>query len=142
MICWRVCPCCSSFCRVADQVADGKVGGVALAVVAELLTRLKVSDFRGGNVLTLVAAAMEHGLDHLFVFPGKTPEQDGHVIPFRPRERALHWFLELAHARQSGLRSKTRPFGIDAGLNLYFEVGLHNLVHDYRPWGISCSSLA
>ena len=84
---------------------------------------------------------MEDGLDHLFVLPGETPEEDGHVIAFRPGERALYWFFELAHARQPGLRTETRPLGIDTGLNLYFEVGLHNLVHDYRPWGISCSSV-
>jgi hypothetical protein len=84
--------------QVADQVADGKVGRVALAVVAEFLACLEVSNFGGGNVHTLVAAAMEDSLDHLFVLPRETPEEDGHVIAFRPCKRALYWFFELAHA--------------------------------------------
>ena len=85
--------------------------------------------------ITLVAAAVEHGLDHLFVLPRETAEEDGHIIPFWSGERALYWFFELAHAGQPGLRSETRPFGVDTGLNLYFEVGLHNLVHHYRHGG-------
>ncbi len=32
--------------QIADQVAHGKVSGVALAVIAELLARLKVRDYR------------------------------------------------------------------------------------------------
>ena len=121
--------------QVADQVADGKVSRIALAVVAELLARLKVRDHRGRNVLAAIAAAVEDGLDHLFVLPGEPAKEDGYVIAFRASEGALHRLLELAHARQSGLRAKARTFGIDAGLDFYFEVGLHDLVHDYRHGG-------
>ncbi len=121
--------------QVAHQVADGEVGGIALAVVAVLFAGLEVGDYWRGDVLATVAAAVEDGLDHFFVLPGKSPEEDRDVIALRTSEGALHRFLELAHARQSGLRPQARSLRIDAGLDLYFEIRLNNLVHDYRHGG-------
>src|SRR6202044_833274 len=121
--------------QVADQVANCEIGRVALAIIPELFASLEVGNHGGRDVLTLVAAAVEDGLDHLLVFPGQPPEEDGHVIAFRTGERALNWFFELAPARQTGRPTETRPFGIDAGLNLYFEVGLDNLVQHYGHGG-------
>jgi hypothetical protein len=103
-----------------------------LAVVAEFLARLKIRYYRGWNVLALIAAPVENGLDHLFVLPGKPPKQDGYVITFRASERPLHRLLELAHACESCLCTKACTFSIDAGLDFYFEVCLHDLFHDDR----------
>ena len=71
--------------QIAHQVADGEVCRVALAVVAELLSRLEVRDHRSGNVLATVAAAVEDCLDHLFVLPGQPAKENGYVVAFGGR---------------------------------------------------------
>jgi hypothetical protein len=75
---------------------------------------------------------MENSLDHLFVLPGQTAKENGHVVAFWASESTLDRLLELAHARQPGLCAKARSFGVNAVLDLYFEVRLHDLV--YHDW--------
>ena len=99
---------------------------------------LEVSDYRSGDVLAAIAAAVEDGLDHLLVLPGETAEENRDVVALRPGEGSLHRLFELAHAGQAGFCAKPRTLGIDTSLDFHFEVCLNDLF-SYRHlrllWG-------
>src|SRR4026209_2207176 len=61
------------------QIANGKVGRIALAVVSEFLARLKRGDVRHRKLLAAIAAALKDGADQVLVFPGQAAEQDRHL---------------------------------------------------------------
>ena len=65
------------------QVADGEVGGVALAVVAVFLAELERLLVGDGHGFALVAQAFERAVDQLFVLPGEAAEEDGGVVALR-----------------------------------------------------------
>ena len=70
-------PCSSRRLQILHQVADGEVGGIALAVVAVLLARLERLDVRGGNGFGAVAEAFEGAVHQLLVLPGQSAEEEG-----------------------------------------------------------------
>ncbi len=120
------------FLQMAHQIADGEIGGVALAVVAELLACLEVRDHRGGNILAAVAGSMEDSLDHLLVFPGETAEEDGDLVAFGRGKSPFDGLFEVAHPCQSCFGTKACTLGIDACLNFHLEVSLNDLMHGIR----------
>src|SRR5262249_34133288 len=63
--------------EILNQISDSKISRIALAVISVFLPELKCRDVRRGDDFTLVAAAFEHGLDQLLVFPGEAAEKNG-----------------------------------------------------------------
>src|SRR5207302_7987046 len=55
--------------EVLDQIADGEVCRIALAVVAIFLAELECRHIRTRHDLALVATAVKHSLDQGFVLP-------------------------------------------------------------------------
>ena len=72
------------------QVSNRKIGGITLAVVAVFLTGLESGDVWDGQLLTAIAAALKHGPDQIFVFPGETSKQDRDLAAFFSSKRALY----------------------------------------------------
>ena len=77
-----------------DEVADGKISRVALAVIAVFLAGLERFDVRRGNGFGAIAEAFEGAVDKLFMFPGQAAE-----------ERVVVWAL-----LRCGERLLLRPF--------------------------------
>ena len=61
--------------EVLDEVADGEIGRIALAVVAVFLAGLERLHVRGRHGLGAIAESFERAMHQLFVFPGETAEQ-------------------------------------------------------------------
>src|SRR5262249_9592870 len=83
--------------QILDQIADGKIGRVALPVVAVLFAGLECLDIRRRNRFGTVAEAFQCAVNELFVLPGQTAEQQGRMGPLVPGERALDGTLELVY---------------------------------------------
>jgi hypothetical protein len=60
--------------EVLHQIPNREIRGIALAVVAKLLARLKCVDVGRGQRLGFVAEAFERALDQPLVFPGESAE--------------------------------------------------------------------
>ncbi len=109
--------------EVLDQVADGEVGRVALAVVAELLAGLEGGDVGGGDGLAGVAEALQGAVDQLFVLPGEAAEQNGRLAALVGEEEALGGLLEVVgfFLRKAGLLHEAEALfgesGLDDGLD-------------------------
>src|SRR5208282_3599838 len=96
-----------------DEVADCKVSGITLPIVAKLLTRLE-----GGHVgvrqhLAAIAAAAKHGLDEALVFPGKASEKNGYTVAFFCGEEPLHGAVKVLDGFLGEPRGpyQSQPFG-------------------------------
>ncbi len=61
--------------EILHQVADGEVGGIALAVVAVFLAGLEGPDVGRGHGFGAVAEAFQGAMDQLFVLPGEAAEE-------------------------------------------------------------------
>ena len=66
--------------RKLHEVADGEVGGIALAVVAVFLAQLKRLLVGHRDRLAPVAKAFQRTMDQLLVLPGEAAEEDGGLI--------------------------------------------------------------
>ena len=77
------------------QVADGEVGGIALAVVAVLLAQLESLLVGHRDRLALVAEAFQRAVDQLFVLPGEAAEKNGGVVALGFGKGALDGLVEL-----------------------------------------------
>ena len=95
MISCLVSPCSSSVLQVLHQVADGKIGRVALAVVAVFLAGLERLDVGGGNGFGAVAETFESAMHQLFVLPGQAAEQQRGIGALFLRERLLLRSFEM-----------------------------------------------
>ena len=106
-----------------DEVADGKVSGIALAIIAILLARLE-----GGHVgvrqhLAAIAAAAKHGFDEALVFPGKASEKNGYPVAFFRGEGPLHGAAEVLDGflEEPRVLHQSQPFCGHAASNLFFN---------------------
>jgi hypothetical protein len=64
----------------SDEVADCKVGRIALAVIAILLANLESSDVGVEQHLAAIAAAREHGFNEALMFPSEPSEKNGDPV--------------------------------------------------------------
>ena len=96
--------------QVLHQVADREVRRIALPVVAVFLAQLEGRHVRHRQDLAAIAAAFEHGLDHLFVLPRQAAEKNGDLAALLRGEGTFDRTLEVAdraaveahHAGQPG----------------------------------------
>ena len=77
------------------QVADGEVGGIALAVVAVLFAELEGLFVGHRHGLALVAEALKRGVHEALVLPGETAEQNCGVIALELGEGPLNRLVEV-----------------------------------------------
>jgi len=111
--------------KVLDQVSDGEIRGIALAVISELLAGLERGHVRSGDDLAFISAAFENGLDESFMLPRQTAEQDGDVVTLLGAEGPLHRFLEVLKLHQSCLNHQPRALGAKSLENIGFACGRH-----------------
>ena len=89
------------FTQVLDQIPDREIGGIALTGIPKGPTKV-IARKRGiGQRLAMVATALKGSLYNLFVFPGKSAEQDGHTIAFFSRERPLNRTSKMLDRRSA-----------------------------------------
>ena len=81
--------------QILHQVADGKIGRVALAVVAVLLAGLEGLHVGSGHGFGAVAQSFERAMHQLFMLPGQPAEQQRGAAALFPGERLLHRLLEV-----------------------------------------------
>ncbi len=81
--------------QILHQVADGEVGGIALAVVAVLLPRLKRLDVGRGDGFGAIAEAFKSAMHQLFVLPGQSTEKEGGLSTLVFGEMPLFRTLEM-----------------------------------------------
>ena len=105
-----------------DEVANGEVSRIALAVVAILLARLEGGHVGGWQHLEAIAAAAKHGLDEALVFPGKASEKNGDPVAFFRGEGPLHGAVEVLDGFLSQPRSllQPQPLRRHAACDLFF----------------------
>jgi hypothetical protein len=106
-----------------DEVADCKVSGITLPIIAKLLTRLE-----GGHVgvrqhLAAIAAAAKHGFDEALVFPGKASEKYGYAVAFFRGEEPLHGAVKVLDGflGEPSIPYQSQPFGGHAASDLFFH---------------------
>src|SRR5215472_16264360 len=105
--------------QVLDQVADGEVGGVALAVVAVLLAGLKGFDVGSRYGFGAVAQAFEGAVHQLLVLPGEAAEEQRGVGALVGGEGALGGLLEVMDLAldESGFALQSRTLFSQASLD-------------------------
>ena len=81
--------------QVLNQVSDGKIGGIALAVVAVLLARLEGLYVGSRHGFGAVAQAFERAMHQLFVLPCQPAKQQRGIAALFLRERPFHRLLEV-----------------------------------------------
>ena len=121
--------------QILHQVADGEVGRIALAVVAEFLAGLERGDVRHRQLLAAVAAALKDGADQVFVLPGEAAEQDGHLVALFGGKCSLHWPVKVGGLVEPGDFAQARAFGFESLLDFRIifdvnEIGRHIFLRD------------
>ena len=95
--------------QILHQVADGEIGGIALAVVAIFLAGLKRLHVGRRDGFGQVAETFERTVHQLFVFPGEPAEQQRGVAALLGREGPLDRLLELMNLALDDARFSFQP---------------------------------
>src|SRR5262249_25138443 len=90
--------------KVLHQVAYGKIGRVALTVVAVFLTKLERLHVRGWYGLASVPQPLKRAMNKIFMFPRETAEKHSGMRALTLREEVLDRALEVL----SGLEFQTQ----------------------------------
>ena len=80
---------------ILDEVSNGEVGRIALAVVSVFLAELEGALVGHGEGLHLVTEAGERRMDELFVLPGEPAKKDGGFAALLLGKRALNRLVEV-----------------------------------------------
>ena len=104
-------PCFLQALQILHQVADREVSRVALAVVAELLSELEGVHIGRGHHVALVSRALEDGLNHLLVLPGKPAEQDRDFVALLGREGPFDRLTEMVYLYEAGVLAQAHSLG-------------------------------
>ena len=124
-----------------DEVADGEVSRIALAVVAILLAGLEGGHVGVRQPLEAIAAAAKHGFNEALVFPGKASEKNGDAVAFFRGEGPLQGAVEVLDGFLDQPRSllQPRPLRQHAASDLFFPQrrkrgpgGVHGGAHGFR----------
>ena len=75
--------------EILHQIAHGKVGRVALPVVAEFLAGLEGRNVGHRKLLAAISAALKDGAYQIFMLPGEPSEQNRRMRALLGREGAL-----------------------------------------------------
>jgi hypothetical protein len=75
--------------QVLDEIADGEICGIALAVIAEFPAKGKGLHVWIGQHLAAIPVGTEDGLDEALVLPGKTAEEDRDLVSLFGHEGPL-----------------------------------------------------
>ena len=62
--------------QVLHQIADGEIGRITLAVVAELFAGLEGGDVGNRQLFAAVATTLKDGTDQVLMLPGKAAKQN------------------------------------------------------------------
>jgi hypothetical protein len=111
--------------EMLHQVSHGKIGGIALAIVAKLLSRLEPGNVRDRELLAVVTAALENGANQVFVLPSESAKQNSYAVTLLRLESTLNGPMEVAGIRKSRLLAQSGSFGREAVLEFLILLDLY-----------------
>ena len=83
--------------EVLNQVTDGEVSGITLAVIAVFLTGLEGRNVRSGNGFGAVAETFERAVDEFLVFPRESAEEERGLSALSLGEMVFGGALEVVN---------------------------------------------
>ncbi|MBI4263801.1 MAG: hypothetical protein HY657_05470 [Acidobacteria bacterium] len=108
--------------EVLDQMPDGEIRRIALAVVAVLLAELERGDIRRRQNLHPVAGRLKGGLDEPLVLRREPAEQDRDAVALGRRERPLNPAVKVLPRRLRGQpRLQLRALRLHAAADFGFN---------------------
>ncbi|MFZ0298755.1 MAG: hypothetical protein WAM13_10450 [Candidatus Sulfotelmatobacter sp.] len=119
--------------KVLHEIAHGEVGGITLAVVAELLAGLKGRDVGNRQLFAAVAATLKDGTDQVFMLPGKAAKQNRDLIPFFGCERPLNGTVKMCGLVQTSDLAEPVALGLQALFDFFIIVDLNKIGRHYLP---------
>ena len=132
--------------KVLHQIADGEVGWITLAVVAELLAGLEGRDVRNRQLLAAVATTLKDSTDQVLVLPGKAAKQNRDLITLLGCKRPLNRAVKMCGLVQPSDLAEPVALGLQALLDFFIIVDLHKIGRHHLPpayavcWGFGTRS--